>query len=201
MASASTTDPESEPEPEPDSPPRPRRWLTPLTVTLCAAAIGAVATLGVPIVTEIFDDDVTPPPTPTNTETPPPIRCNDRAVQINAPDQVGSTFETTTTVLCPPSKGTKYYFISQEDNVGEKGTEHSVYCPKESILPGEETSSYTTKREVQRSPVGSKKSLYYLQVNAAQEQELFTNLVDTCAWKLPLDARPISNTVTIQRLW
>lgn len=200
MASASTPSSEPEPEPEPGDPPRPRRWFTGLNVTIGAAVIGAVATICVPMVTAYFDDSASHPPTQGSTASSTTARC-DRPVEIDAPDRVGSTFETTTTVLCAPSKGTKYYFISQEDNVGEKGTEHSVYCPKESISPSAKAGSYTTEREVQRSPIGSKKSLYYLRVDAAQEQELFANVVDTCVWKLPLGADTVSNTVTIQRLW
>jgi hypothetical protein len=197
MASTDSNGPA--PDPEPGNPPRPRRqWLN---VAIGVAIIGAVGTLGVPIVTAYVDSAGKPPPPKTN-ESSPPARCDAAdPIELTAPLEVGGTFETTTTVLCAPPKGTKYYFISQEDNVGEKGTEHTVYCPKEAIIPGAETKSYVFEREIQRSPIGTKKRLYYLRVDAAQEQELFTNVVDTCVWKLPDGTDHVSNDAEVRRGW
>ncbi|KPI15651.1 hypothetical protein OK074_2096 [Actinobacteria bacterium OK074] len=128
-------------------------------------------------------------------------KCLFPAVQLNAPDKAGSTFQTTAKVICPPAKGTKYYLIAQMDNVGKPGTEHTVYCPTDPITPGEEARTYTTTRDIHDSPLHSKRALYYLKVTTDEEQELLSNLYDTCAWKLPPGAETVSNSVTVEHGW
>ncbi|KIF68688.1 hypothetical protein HY68_08670 [Streptomyces sp. AcH 505] len=123
------------------------------------------------------------------------------AVQLSAPDKAGSTFQTTAKVACPPDKATKYYLIAQMDNVGEPGTEHTVFCPTDPITPGQEARTYTITRDIHESSLHSKRTLYYLKVTNDEEQELLANLHDTCAWKLPPGAETVSNSVTVEHGW
>ncbi|MFI1769598.1 hypothetical protein ACH41H_47470 [Streptomyces sp. NPDC020800] len=127
--------------------------------------------------------------------------CSFPAVQLDAPSQVGGTYETTAKLMCPPPTGTKYYLISEMDNVGAKGTEHPIFCPRDPIGAEAEKKTYTSERDVHNSPVGSTRSLYYLGVNDDQEQQLLANLHDDCAWGLPAGASKVSNTVEVKRGW
>jgi hypothetical protein len=127
--------------------------------------------------------------------------CSFPAVQINAPEKAGSTFQTTAKVNCPPPAGTKYYLIAQLDNVGAPGTEHTVYCPSDPITSGRAAKTYTSTRDIHESDLHSKRSLSYLKVDTDQEQELLANLYDTCAWKLPPGAETVSNSVTVEHAW
>ncbi|MFJ4831504.1 hypothetical protein ACIP79_16500 [Streptomyces sp. NPDC088747] len=91
--------------------------------------------------------------------------------------------------------------IAQLDNVGEPGTEHTVFCPSDPITPGQEAKTYTTTRDIDDSELHSKRSLSYLKVTTDQEQELLANLHDTCAWKLPAGVETISNSATVEHAW
>lgn len=156
--------------------------------TVSAALITAAAGLGAAFVTD-------------GAHHHPPRPCEFPAVQIDAPKQAGSTFQTTAKVNCPPPKGTKYYLIAQLDNVGDPGTEHTVYCPSDPITPGQEAKTYTTTRDIHESELHSKRALSYLKVTTDQEQELLANLYDTCAWKLPPGAETVSNSVSVEHAW
>ncbi|MFD8652525.1 hypothetical protein [Streptomyces mirabilis] len=127
--------------------------------------------------------------------------CAFPAVRIDAPNRVGGTYETTAKLMCPPLEGAKYYLISQMDNVGEKGTEHPIFCPRDPIGPGAEKKTYMSERDIHSSPVGSTRSLYYVGVNDDQEQQLLANLHDTCAWSLPAGVAKVSNTIEVKRGW
>ncbi|MEV0281976.1 hypothetical protein AB0I22_37130 [Streptomyces sp. NPDC050610] len=172
-------------------PPRPRRRFRPsrYQVTI-AAVIAAAGTIGGALIAASSGNSGSSQD-----------KCPSPAVQLSAPDKAGSTFQTTAKVICPPAEGTKYYLIAQMDNVGKPGTEHTVYCPKDSITPGEEARTYTTTRDIHDSPLRSKRALYYLKVTTDEEQELLSNLHDTCAWKLPPGAETVSNSVTVEHGW
>ncbi|MEU9191126.1 hypothetical protein AB0D14_42875 [Streptomyces sp. NPDC048484] len=134
-------------------------------------------------------------------EPPTPTKCRFPAVQLSAPDKAGSTFQTTAKLNCLPHKGTKYYLVAQLNNFGDPGTEHTVYCPRDPIAPGQDKKTYTTTRDIHESELHSKRALYYLKVTTDQEQELLANLQDDCAFELPAGVETVSNSVTVERAW
>ncbi|OLZ62152.1 hypothetical protein AV521_42830 [Streptomyces sp. IMTB 2501] len=166
-----------------------------LNATVGAAIITVAGTVGTAFINGWFGMHKTDDK-PQSTQS-----CAFPAVRLDAPSQVGGTFETTAKLMCPPPTGTKYYLISQMDGVGKKGTEHPVYCPRDPIGPEAEKKTYTSERDVHTSPVGSTRSLYYLTVNDDQEQKLLANLHGDCAWSLPAGAGKVSNTVEVERGW
>ncbi|MEV7347056.1 hypothetical protein [Streptomyces sp. NPDC093544] len=131
----------------------------------------------------------------------PSSSCQFPAVELSAPEQAGATFQTTAKLNCPPPAGTKYYLVAQLDNFGDPGTEHTIYCPKDPIKPGQAARTYTTTRDIQKSELHSKRAMYYLKVTNEQEQELMANLQDECAFKLPAGVETVSNSVTVERAW
>ena len=166
-----------------------------------AAVIAALAAVLVPVLTAggggrgPGGGRTSAPPSPSSS------RCPFPAVQLSAPEKAGSTFQTTATLNCLPSKGTKYYLVAQLDNFGDPGTEHTVYCPRDPITPEQESRTYTTTRNIQASELHSKRAMYYLRVTSGQEQELLANLHDGCAFELPAGVETVSNSVTVERAW
>ncbi|MFJ3671547.1 hypothetical protein ACIPSE_34305 [Streptomyces sp. NPDC090106] len=137
-------------------------------------------------------------PTQTRTNT---LGCEFPAVELSAPEQAGSTFQTTAKLNCSPPAGTKYYLVAQLDNFGDPGTEHTIYCPKDPIKAGQPARTYTATRDISKSELHSKRTMYYLKVTNDQEQELLANLQDDCAFELPSGVETVSNSVTVERAW
>lgn len=166
-----------------------------LNATVGAALIGVVGAVSVAFINGWFGMHKT------DDKAQPERSCTFPAVQFDAPSQVGGTFEATTRLMCPPPKGTKYYLISQMDNIGTKGTKHPIFCPRDPISPDSEKKTYTSEQDVHTSPVGTARSLYYIRVDEDQEQKLLDNQHDNCALGLPAGADKVSNTVEIKRSW
>ncbi|MER6443485.1 hypothetical protein ABT275_45610 [Streptomyces sp. NPDC001185] len=113
-------------------------------------------TATIPAVVALALADIGGDKKPTSASSP----CHFPAVQITAPDNVGSTFQITAKLNCPPPSGTKYLQIAQLDNFGDPGTEHTVYCPLNPITPGQEKRTYTTTRDIHASELHSKRAIY-----------------------------------------
>ena len=198
---------------------RTRRTKTPgEKAAIIGGTFGLIATIVAAFVTGFFglidnngtDDSRGPQPSASVSTQPPgpsPLEaepssaaCDGERVSLDAPTDVGPTYDLGVTVNCPPLPGEKYYLIAEVASVGRPGTEHPLYCPRGKL--GGTVGTQTYEQDLHKAPAPSARTIYVLSVNSQEEQELFRNPVqDNCKLRLPDTADKVSAPKYVVRSW
>ncbi|MER5979305.1 hypothetical protein ABT142_22730 [Streptomyces sp. NPDC001857] len=126
--------------------------------------------------------------------------CLGQRVDLTAPARVGPEYDITVEINCLPPTGEKYVLITEMSDVGRKGTEHTLYCPR--LEPELKEGAKTYRRSAAMSPVGSVRTLYMYSLTAEEEQQIEANVVDgDCVTSLPTNADKVSNSVQVKRTY
>ncbi|MEU7553909.1 hypothetical protein AB0B01_16445 [Streptomyces sp. NPDC044571] len=142
----------------------------------------------------------TQPAQPSPQESRPPIECEGERVNLEAPTDVGPTYDLIVTASCPPVSGEKYYLIAALADVGRPGTEHPLYCRAGRLDGKVGTQAY--EQDLHKATVGSARTVYVLSVNAQEERELISNTTEgKCTMQLPDNADKVSGSIRVKRGW
>lgn len=122
-------------------------------------------------------------------------------VKVDAPTQVGNSFDYALSFQCPPAKGEQYEVVFKALNVGDPP--HPVYHCKHTykdVKPG--TNDVRKEQFDNASEIGSVREVYVVSMPVNEAHKCSVNVNPRGGGvNHPPSTRVVSNTVTITRGW